>query len=129
MVTETLTDDMIDAGGELTSLLDDSSIQVRASFWSYQPETESWRLVIVTSEAETRGPKAVYREVQTKIADLRERYPNLELSDVRVMPPGSPLVGLLRRAVRTGRGVSRTRLTGNAINGHFIDDVLIYRMT
>jgi hypothetical protein len=40
-----------------------------------------------------------------------------------------PLVLLLRKAIVTGPGISGIRFTSNSVNGTFIDDAYIYRLT
>ncbi len=44
------------------------------------------------------------------------------------MDADADLVRLLRVALKTGGGLSRIRFSKNVINGHFIDDALIYRV-
>jgi hypothetical protein len=44
------------------------------------------------------------------------------------MDADADLVRLLRVAARTAPGVNRIRFSKNVINGHFIDDALIYRV-
>jgi hypothetical protein len=51
----------------------------------------------------------------------------LPLSSIGVLDANDDLVRLLKAAIRTGPGLSRIRFSRNVINGHFIDDALIYR--
>jgi hypothetical protein len=46
---------------------------------------------------------------------------------IGVLDAEADLVRLLKAAVGTGPGISRIRFSKNVINGHFIDDALIYR--
>jgi hypothetical protein len=40
-----------------------------------------------------------------------------------------PIVVLLRKAISTGPGIAGVRFTNNSVNGTFIDDAYIYRLT
>jgi len=49
--------------------------------------------------------------------------------DITVVKDNDPLVVLLRKAISTGLGISGVRFTNNSINGTFIDDAYIYRLS
>lgn len=53
----------------------------------------------------------------------------MSLSDVSVTEPRDPLIALLRAAARTETMVEGLRFTRTVINGRFIDDIYIYRMS
>ncbi|MBI3325977.1 MAG: hypothetical protein HYZ81_04640 [Nitrospinae bacterium] len=125
MTKETLTKEMIQAGAELTRRLDAAGLVVSASFWLYIPEANLWRLLIVSPEVSTAGPKKVYQKIQSVLPQI----PEIALQDISVVEQTNPLVSLLRTAVRTGEGISGIRFSKNTINGHFIEDVYIYRMS
>ena len=75
----------------------------------------------------TEGSKVVYEtivEAMKLIGDLAE---NLTLSMIGLLNPNHQLAQLFKAAIQTGPGVSRIRFSKNVINGHFIDDALIYR--
>jgi len=127
VVKEQLTAEMIEAGAELTQSLDDLGLPVQAAFWLFDPEINEWRLVIASSEAAARGPRAVYGRIQEALDQLGAQASAAPFSAIRVVEPGAELVRLLGTAVRTGSGIGRIRFQKNVINGHFIDDALIYR--
>lgn len=127
VVKEQLTPEMIDAGAALTQSLDHLGLPVQAAFWLFDAEINEWRLVIASSDAATKGPRAVYRSIREAIDQLGASVNAVPFSAIRVVEPGSELVRLLGSAVRTGSGIGRIRFQKNVINGHFIDDALIYR--
>ncbi len=127
VVKEQLTPEMIDAGAVLTQSLDDHGLPVQAAFWLFDAEINEWRLVIASSEAASKGPRAVYRRIQEALDQLGPQASAAPFSAIRVVEPGTELVRLLGTAVRTGSGIGRIRFQKNVINGHFIDDALIYR--
>jgi hypothetical protein len=129
VVKEQLTDAMIDAGAELTRKLDEIGLPMTAALWQFDPEINEWRLLVASPDATTQGPIAVYTRIQQAVAELKDKAAAAPFSVIRLIDGEDNLVKLLRRAVRTGPGVSRIRFSKNAINGHFIDDALIYRVT
>lgn len=127
VVKEQLTTEMIDAGAALTESLDSLGLPVQSAFWLYDAQINEWRLIIASSDAATKGPRAVYRSIQEAIDQLGPSAVAAPFSAIRVVEPGAELVRLLGSAVRTGAGIGRVRFQKNVIKGHFIDDALIYR--
>lgn len=129
VVKEVLTKEMIEAGAELTRLLDQVPLVVSASLWLYIPESNIWRLIIVSPEVKTSGPKKVYQKIQPVLSQMLEEKPSIGLKDISVVEDNNPLIALLRLAIRTDDGISGIRFSRNTINGQFIEDAYIYRMT
>ena len=129
VVKEQLTDAMIDAGTELTQQLDRMGISTTAALWLFAPEINEWRLCLASPEVTVAGPRAVYEKIWQALDQLKDKASAAPLSVIRVLDADDELVRLLRLAVRTGPGVSRLRFTKNAINGRYIEDALIYRVT
>ena len=129
MVKPDLTPEMIEAGRRLLALLDGRQFGARACFWFYFPESDRWRFVVASPKVRARGPRAAYQKVET----LARKVPNaadiFALGNVTVVTDKDPLVVLLRKAVSTGPGISGIRVTNNAVNGTFIDDAYVYRLT
>jgi hypothetical protein len=129
VVKEVLTKEMIEAGAELTRLLDQTPLVVSASLWLYIPESNIWRLIVVSPEVETSGPRKVYQKIQPVLSQILEEKRSIGLKDISVVENNNPLIALLRNAIRTGATISGIRFSRNAINGQFIEDAYIYRMT
>jgi hypothetical protein len=128
VVKEQLTGAMIDAGAELTKKLDESGLPVTAALWLFVSDLNEWRLLFASPEVGTKGPRDVYEKIQRAIGQLGDRASAVPLSVVGLLDADADLVRLLKVAVRTtGPGLSRIRFSKNVINGHFIDDALIYR--
>ena len=51
-----------------------------------------------------------------------------KLDEIGLLDQNAELVKLLRIAIHTGPGIGRIRFSKNVINGHFIEDALIYRV-
>ena len=127
MVKEQLTGAMIDAGAELTMKLDEMGLPVTAAFWLFAPEVNEWRLLFASPEVSTKGPRDIYEKIRQAIEQLGAGAAAVPLSVIGLLDAEADLVRLLRLAVNTGPGINRVRFSKNVINGHFIDDALIYR--
>jgi hypothetical protein len=82
LVTDSLTDSMIEAGEKLTRFLDSVGFPVSASFWLYLPEVKVWRLTIASPLVSQYGPKEAtrryieqsYLRLQTFLSSPRNTY-------------------------------------------------------
>lgn len=128
VVKEQLTSAMVDAGAELTRKLDEIGLPMTAAFWLFEPEVNEWRLHFASPEVASKGPRAVYDKIRQAIDELKDKAADAPLSAISLIDADADLVRLLRVAVRTGAGVSQIRFSKNVINGHFIEDALIYRV-
>jgi hypothetical protein len=129
VVKESLTDTMIRAGAELTRKLDALQWPVLASLWLYESEGNQWKLVLASPRVKSEGPKKSYETIQSALAETTGAKETLALSDIAVTDPDDPLIALLRIAIRTGPTVEGLRFTRNVINGRFIEDAYIYRVS
>jgi hypothetical protein len=128
MVTNLFTPEMQSLGNALTVALDEAGLDIRAAFWLYLPDQNSWRYVFATPLALTRGPKRIYQKVRSILSHRKDVLKGINLSGISVVPPDVTLIALLRRAIQTGRGISGIRFPRNTIDGHFIEDAYIYRI-
>lgn len=127
MVTKILTDEKIVAGGELVREADALNMNITAALWFYFQEQEDWKLMISINGLDKIGPKSTYNKLQKLIAKTNIKE-HISLSEIALVKPKSPLINLLKMAVRTGPGISGIRFTGNVINGQLIPDAHIYRI-
>ncbi len=126
VVKNQLTDAMVEAGAELVGKLDDLGLHATAALWLFAPESNEWRLMLASPDVSTRGPRQVYELVRDAIALIPHKN-EAPLSVIGLLQDDAPFVRLLRSAIGTGPGIGRMRFSRNVINGHFIDDALIYR--
>ena len=126
VVTESLTNEMIEAGADLVRRLDASPIEIRACLWHFLPEPNVWRLIIASPEVAKYGPRKVYRKIQDVLSDIPEEGPSIGLTDISAVAHDNSLISLLRKAIKTGNGVSGIRFSRNVIDGQYIEDTYIY---
>jgi hypothetical protein len=123
-----LTPDMIELGASLLRTLDSSRIPVTAAFWFLMPD-KSWRYLIASPLFNPLKPEDFYRSTQPVVSKALSANTTL-ISSLSVMPPDHPLVQLLKAAIVTGQdSISGIRFTANTINGQFIEDAYIYRLS
>jgi len=121
---------MTEAGRAFVRALDDAGTEITAALWLYLPEAETWRLVLGSPEVRTLGPLKLYERFERALKRLPAEYRRLSLDDISVVEPSEQLIQLLSVAIKTGMpDLSTVRFSRNTINGHFIEDALIYRST
>lgn len=128
VVKEQLTSAMVDAGAELVRKLDEMGISTTAALWLFESEVNEWRLVFASPEVATRGPREVYEKIRQAVEQLKDKASAAPFSAIALLDADADLIRVLRVGLKTGAGVSRIRVSKNAVNGHYIDDALIYRV-
>ena len=128
VVKDQLTDAMVEAGAELTRKLDEAGLLTNAALWLFVPEINEWRLLFASPEVSAQGPRQVYEQIRLALEQLRDKASAAPLSVIGLLDQDAELVKLLKTAIRTGSGIDRIRFSKNVINGHFIEDALIYRV-
>ncbi len=128
VVKEQLTEEMVEAGALLTAKLDEMGLPIAAALWFFQPDINEWRLLFASTDVSAKGPRDVYARIQRAIQALGDKASAAPLSVIGVVGADDALISLLRTVLHTGSGISRIRFSRNVINGHFIDDALIYRI-
>jgi hypothetical protein len=128
VVKEMLTQEMVQAGAELTRRLDEAHLEVCASFWLYMPDKNLWRLIVASPAVRQDGPKKVYQQIQTILSKMSDQTWKLPLYDISVVEDSDPFIASLRTSMGTKDGISGRRFSRDTVNGHFIEDAYIYKM-
>ena len=128
LVKELLTPEMIASGEKLTRKLDESGVPIPVAMWFFLPEINEWRLIFASPHVFQYGRRETYLKIEEARRALGAELGDLPLSAIGVWDTNDELVQRLRMAVHTGPGLTRVRFSKNTINGHFIDDALIYRI-
>ncbi|AQR62142.1 hypothetical protein BZG35_11180 [Brevundimonas sp. LM2] len=126
MVENTLVNEDIDAAGRLVSFLDDHGLKVRGALWLYDSDAERWRFVIAFHEAR-KDVTSFYLDV-AKATSKSQNGGLLDLSRVDIVDPDRSIFTALRGIIAVD-GNSRVRFSNNRINGVYLEDALIYRLS
>lgn len=129
VVKEQLTDAMIAAGESLMHKLDDIGLPIRAALWYFFPESNEWQLLISSPDVSSEGPRKVLERIHEALQLLGESAKQIPLALVTVLESNAEPVKYLDKFVQTGKSFNRIRVRRSAVNGHYIDDALIYRIT
>jgi hypothetical protein len=127
IIKEYLSPDMIESGAKLIGRLDELGLPIVAAFWFFDSEINDWYLGVATPDRDAPGSK-VYRRIREARKALGDEVAAIPMFGVRLIDVNDKTVRTLRKNVQTEpRALSCIRLKGNAFDGHYIDDVLIYR--
>ena len=129
MVAAHLVERDIKDGETLVHRLDRDGFPVTAALWFYDAEYERWTLIIESRLVRKHGPLEAYRRLGKSIKRIKKSDFALNSTRVELVKETNELTRLLRRAIKTGPGISGIRFSKNSINGTFIEDAYIYRAT
>jgi hypothetical protein len=127
LVTDALSEKMIQAGGKLVERLDADAANIKSALWLYFPDSRNWKLILASETVETDGPRKLYEKIQGANRSASEPEETVSLNDIVVSTPKHELISVLAMMIGTGQGISGIRFTRNNINGIYIDDAYIYR--
>jgi len=127
LVTESLSDSMIQSGIKLIERLDAVNTNIKSSFWFYVSEEKIWKLIIASPLVDTEGPREYYKKIVEVNSLAEELEETISLHDISVTNTSNQIVQLLKSAINTGKEIAGIRFSKNTINGMFIEDTYIYR--
>lgn len=127
LVGNSLSPEMISSGKNLIHILDEDIFDIHSALWFYASENISWILLLGIPGLNINGPKKAY---ETLFPILKNNpILNLTLLNIKLVDNSDGFFSLLRNAIKTDKGIEGIRLTRNIINGFFIEDVYIYRLS
>ncbi|MCQ8116255.1 hypothetical protein [Methylomonas rosea] len=127
LVTETLSQQMIDAGSILLKKLDEANADVKSAFWLFFSEEKTWKLILASPLVGSYGPREFYKKIVISNQQATDLDNIVSLNDIGVTNTDNQVVQLLSFAVGTGDVIAGIRFSRNTINGVFIEDSYIYR--
>lgn len=113
-------------GRRAVEALDHAHFDLVGAFWFLPPSPGSWVLFLVSPIVDAEAGDALVR-VQEILSSVKPPL-KMESGAMAVLSPNSDLVSVMRKFIRTGPGISGTRLTRSVINGFKIEDAFVYRM-
>jgi hypothetical protein len=121
MADTELVDVDVAEGRALVQALDKAGVRIVGAYWYYYPDSDRWRLTIVSPDA-VKGSRSLYMQA----IELR---PDIDLSKVEFVSPDNAIY----RALVGGRlfavkGLGQVRVSKSSFNGVYVDDAIIYRL-
>jgi hypothetical protein len=116
-------------GKILLRQLDQDEFPVSSAFWYYSSEDERWDLIIASRLVREQGPLAAYRELGETMKRIQATDFSMDSSRVHLVDEKDFHPSLLRKAIKTGTGISGISFGMNVINGTLVEDAYIYRST
>lgn len=127
VLKEQLTPEMIEAGARLIEKLDESGVSVPLAMWFFDAEINEWRLLFSSPELSPTGSLPVYEKIQEIRKALGARREDVPFSMIMVLPPYREPIRWFKDGPRIGPDLSWVRMKKEVVDGHYIDDALIYR--
>jgi hypothetical protein len=129
MDTTVLVDRDIENGQKAIDALSSSGLPVSAAMWLYYPEANEWRFKVSLASHEHSGPLELMQLIRTSLLKKLGQSFVTSFSDIFIISAKDDLLKTLRDYNRKyPKHLSNKRLTGNALNGKFIDDIYIYQV-
>ena len=120
---------MIEAGERLIRKIEQAGGEVPGALWIHNPDIHEWRLFLAMPAIDEHGPAAGMELVSQAIAMLRAEGDHaITRQIVSTVSVRHDVIWQFASAVGTGTELQRLRIQGMRINGHMIQDVLIYRL-
>jgi len=118
----------IDDGRKLVGKLDSTEVKPSAILWFYFKEQKVWRLLIADSYFNELTAINRYKKFM-KFFDQND-YQRLKFENIALLGSTDQLISLMKVALVTDpNSISETRFQSSTINGFFVDDALIYRLS
>jgi|SRR5579864_2229887 hypothetical protein len=129
MYTQTLVEKSIKDGQNLVDALEKAGLDPKAAFWYFNPDLETWKLMIMLPAMDSGDHQHAYKLVEQVRMSTRPQV-SISLNDIALQSSYSPLVGAVRWAVRTLPKGARegSHYIGTNVNNRFIGDVHIYKV-
>jgi hypothetical protein len=128
VVKEQLSAEMIEAGAQLIAKLDAMGFPIVAALWLFDPEINEWRLLIASPERAMSGSPDIYTKIRAARNTLGEKAAAVPMLLISLVDPNQELIRSFRKGRPTGSGVSRVRFSKNVVDGHYVEDALLYRI-
>lgn len=126
MASQSLLNGQVESGKVTLAACDRGGLDVRAAFWVFEEDSESWRFTMAEASIDFRGTRDLYQRLATVLHGVRDALP---IRQIYLMSPNDALPRLVRIAIQTGgNDVAGIMFSGNVINGTRVPDMYIYRM-
>lgn len=125
MVVTHLTPELEKASLALLDGLDRAGVRVTAAFWNLFEDLGGWRFGLEVPDLAQGGPAAAYARVRAVLQ--ASSITGITIGELVIAKPSNWHTKLLRALVRL-EGTGRIRISNSVVNGHLIQDAVIYRL-
>lgn len=127
MATTTLVNDLIAAGRQVITRLEQAGIDIDTALWLQDEDSGDWRLVVASEYVDRHGPRPVYE----RLVELHaiSNFDGLRIDDISVLTTKDRLIRDLKRLVGTNDDLHEIRLNYIAIGGQLFRSARIYRVS
>ena len=116
----------VEAGAEIITALDNTSLRVNVGLWAALADYADPRLVLASRFFDDEDPRDAYGAV---FKALRHSKPSSHsVSDILILRMKDPFIRDLRRLFSKTSDVSGMRLGGRSFGGRFLEDAYVYRI-
>lgn len=127
LVGRSFTNEMMEAGSIFVREIERSSLHLHAALWVQPTPDDFWKFVLAFPEVRLEGPRYVYKK-------LRAISNRISASEFKIGTEIISVVDEKDRFIQMFRGVMRVdgggvRFARNSLNGSYIEDAYIYKMT
>ena len=127
MAEDALVNEDIEAARRLVAFLDANHFAVKAALWLYESDAARWRFVVSFRE-KRENVISFYRDIAKLMNQVGRELDLLDLSRVDFVDADGSVVGPLSQVLHI-EGDSSVRFQNNRINGVFLEDALIFRLS
>ncbi|MFN3672938.1 MAG: hypothetical protein ACK4VM_13625 [Bosea sp. (in: a-proteobacteria)] len=127
MAESALVSEDIEAARRLVAFLDSNGFAVKAALWLYRSEDDRWRFVISFRE-KRENVISFYRDIAKLMNRSGSEFDLLDLARVDFVDGDGAVVGPLSQVLQIDDDAGR-RFQNNRINGVFLEDALIFRLS
>jgi hypothetical protein len=129
MSTQTLVERSIQDGRHLVDALEKTGLNPKAALWYFNPELETWKLMIMLPLMDSGNHQYAYKLVERARMNTQPQVA-IPLNDIVLQSTQSPLIAVVRRAVKSlpASATEGFHYIGATVNTQFIGDVYIYQV-
>jgi len=125
MYRKILVEAEIQAGQRSLEELDRAQVPVSGAFWLYAEDASEWRVVIVSPNVATKGPRMVYALVGLMLMNPSGAPIPIPMERIYLISPHDSRYEQVRMASLGGGGM---RITGSLVRNVASEDAYIYRV-
>ena len=127
LVGRYLTNEMMSAGAIFVKEIEKSSLHLHAAMWIQQNPDDFWKFVLAFPEVRLEGPRYVYKKLRSISNRISPEEFRIGSEIVSVVEERDRLIQMFKGIIRVED--SGVRFSRNSLNGIYIEDAYIYKMT